>query len=240
MRRFAIAWRNRQRHTISPVGVLDHLPRGYRFQYLEGVGDSVEGFRPFVGFPDLNRIYESTRLWPFFNLRVMDRKRPDFAQYVGWLGLTVDASRLDILSRSCGGSKGDNVFLVEAPTLADDGMTEATFLVRGVSYAIGQFGTEAAVESLRPGDCLTLVDDETNEANPRALLIATSDGAKVGWIPDLLVEYVRQARSAGGLVELLQNNGAVAPWHTRLLVRSSGRVVPGPAMFTGGVWPAVE
>jgi hypothetical protein len=240
VRRFAIAWRNRQRRVITSVGVLDRRAGGYRFQYLEGVGDSVEGFRPFIGFPDFNRMYESTRLWPFFDLRVMDRKRPDFAQYVGWLGLTVEASRLDILSRSGGERKGDSVFLAESPTVADDGTTETIFLVRGASYAVRQFGTEAAADSLRPGDYLTLVDDDTNEANPRALLLETCGGGQVGWIPDLLIEYVRQVRAGGGLVELLQNNGAVAPWHTRLLVRISGRIVPGPAMFTGGVWPAIE
>jgi hypothetical protein len=222
------------------VGVLDHGAGSYRFQYLEGVGDSVEGFRPFIGFPDFNRVYESVRLWPFFDLRVMDRKRPDFAQYVGWLGLTVDASRLDILSRSGGERKGDSVFLAESPTVADDGTTEATFLVRGASYAVCQFGTEAAAESLRPGDRLALVDDDTNEANPQALLLETSDGAPVGWITDLLFEYAREVRSGGGLVEVLQNNGVVAPWHTRLLVRISGRIDPGLATFTGGVWPALE
>ncbi len=182
MRRFAVGWRNRQLRVITPVGVLDYRVAGYRFQYLEGVGGSVEGFRPFIGFPDLNRVYESARLWPFFDLRVMDRKRPDYPQYVRWLGLTVEASRLDILSRSGGARKGDSVLLAESPAVADGGATEAIFLVRGVSYAVRQHGTEAVAESLQAGDRLTLVDDSTNEANPRALLLEASGGALVGWI----------------------------------------------------------
>ena len=240
VRRFAVAWRNRQRRVITPVGVLDHRAGGYRFQYLDGIGDSVEGFRPFIGFPDLNRIYESERLWPFFDLRVMDRKRPDYPQYVRWLGLTVEASRLDILSRSGGERKGDSVLLAESPAVSDGGATEAIFLVRGVSYAVRQHGTEAVAASLQAGDRLTFADDFTNEANPRALLLEASDGARVGWVPDLLVEYAHQVRSGGGFVELLQNNGPAAPWHARLLVRLSGRITPGTAMFTGGVWPALD
>jgi hypothetical protein len=240
VRRFAIAWRNRQRRVITPVGVLDHWSGGHRFQYLDGVGDCVEGFRPFIGFPDLNYVYESDRLWPFFDLRVMDRKRPDYTQYVRWLGLTVEASRVDILSRSGGERKGDSVLLAESPAVSDGGTTEAIFLVRGVSYAVRQHGTEAVAESLRAGDRLTLTDDSTNEANPRALLLEATDGARVGWIPDLLVEYAHQVRSGGGYVELLQNNGPAAPLHTRLLVRMSGQVAPGTAMFTGGVWPALD
>ena len=240
VRRFAVAWRNRRRRVITPVGVLDHGPGGYRFQYLDRMGDSVEGFLPFIGFKDLNYVYESDRLWPFFDLRVMDRKRPDYPQYVGWLGLTVEASRLDILSRSGGERKGDSVLLAESPTVSDGGATEAIFLVRGASYAVRQYGTGAAADSLETGDRLTLVDDSTNVANSRALLLEASDGARVGWIPELLVEYAHQVRSGGGFVEVLQNNGPAAPWHARLLVRMSGHVAPGTAMFTGGVWPALD
>jgi hypothetical protein len=104
VRRFAVAWRNRSRRLITPVAVLVHRGAGYRFQYLDGVEESVPGFRPFIGFPDVRRVYESVRLWPFFDLRVMDSKRADFPQYIHWLGLTPEASRLDILSRS-GGNK---------------------------------------------------------------------------------------------------------------------------------------
>jgi hypothetical protein len=239
VRRFAIAWRNRQLRVITPVGVLDHLATGYRFRYLDGVGESVEGFRPFIGFPHFERVYESARLWPFFDLRVMDRKRPDFPEYVHWLGLKTDASTLDILSRSGGEQKGDSVYLAEAPTVAEDGATEAVFLARGVRYAVREYGTEAAANSLRAGDGLVLVDDNTNEANTKALLLKAPDGAAVGWIPDLLIDYARQVRAGGGVVELLQNNRR-APWHARLLVRISGRIAPGTTIFTGGVWPSLE
>jgi hypothetical protein len=57
---------------------------------------------------------------------------------------------------------------------------------------------------------------------------------------DLLIDYARQIRAGGGAVELLQNNGRLAPWHARLLVRISGRITPGTAMFTGGMWPSLE
>lgn len=241
VRRFAIAWRNRRRRFIAPVAVLDHDAVGYRFQYLPHVRESVEGFRPFIGFPDFEKIYESSRLWPFFDLRVMDRKRPDFPSYVRWLGLTDDVSRLDILSRSGGEQKGDSVYLAEAPAIADDGATESVFLIRGVSYAVRSFDSLLAAESLRAGDELAIVDDETNEANPAALLLATADGMAVGWVPDLLIDYASQVRAgADGAVRLLQNNGSDAPWHARLLVRISGRIAPDTAMFTGDGWPALR
>ncbi|WP_373139643.1 hypothetical protein [Mycobacterium marinum] len=235
MRRFAITWRNRLKRQIAPVAVLDYLGDYYCFQYLHGARE-VDGFRPFVGFPDFSGVYISKRLWPFFELRTMDRKRPDFAEYASWLGLSSTASTLDILSRSGGGNKGDSVQLVEAPTIADDGETASIFLARGVRYALAEHGTAAAAAALQPGDKLQLGDDFGNEANPRAVLLQTCAGESVGWVPDLLVDYARQLREAGGMVQLLQNNWE-APPHARLLVKLSGRVTPHTSVFAGGVWP---
>jgi hypothetical protein len=107
-----------------------------------------------------------------------------------------------------------------------------------VSYATRQFKTEAAANSLRAGDELTLADDHGNEANPQALLLETPNGAPVGWVPDLLIGYARQVRDGGGGVRLLQNNGPLAPWHVRLLVQIAGRISPGSPFFSGGVWPS--
>lgn len=238
VRRFAIAWRNRVQRTIHDVAVLDVRPdhSAYRFQYLDGAG-SVRGFRPFIGFPDLDRVYESRRLWPFFDLRVMDRKRRDYARYVNWLGLPPDADRLDILSRSGGEQKSDSVSLVEAPQIAVDGATEATFLVRGAGYAVRSYGSEPKAIGLRQGDQLTVVNDETNEINPNALLLTVA-GEPIGWIPDLLIEYGREVVFSGGTATVLQNNGPDAPWHMRFLVRLAGRVDPDLSVFAGGQWPA--
>lgn len=237
-RRFAVAWRNRVQRTIHAVAVLDvELDNStFRFQYLDSA-ESVRGFRPFIGFPDLHRVYESPRLWPFFDLRVMDRKRPDYPQYVSWLGLPADADRVDILSRSGGEQKGDTVSLVEAPSVAADGTTAATFLVRGTSYAVHSNDSAATANSLLPGDRLTVIRDEANEANPNALLLAVA-GEPIGWIPDLLIEYGREVVKSGGTVTVLQNNGLDAPWHMRFLVRLAGRVAPDWSTFTGGHWPA--
>lgn len=239
VRRFAVAWRNRPRRFIAPVAALDHSAAGYRFQYLPDVRD-VEGFRPFIGFPELEQIYESARLWPFFDLRVMDPKRPDFAEYIRQLGLPPDASRLDILGRSGGEQKGDSVLLAEAPSVADDGATESIFLTRGSRYAGLEFETAAAVDLLGPGSELAIIDDTANVANPDALLLTTADAVPVGWVPDLLIDYARRVRNAGGQATVVQNNGPNAPWHMRLLVRVAGRLPAGTAIFTGEPWASLR
>jgi hypothetical protein len=236
-RRFAVAWRNTARPRISPVAVLDYDGQRYRFEYLPTASD-VEGFRPFIGFPKLDQIYEAERLWPFFALRVMDRRRPDFPRYVEWLGLPPDAMPLDILSRSGGERKGDAVQVIEEPLVDLAGTTESIFLVRGARYATGQYSSASAAEALMPGDRLSIVPDPANPANPAALLVATRDGLPIGWVPDLLVAYVRIVENTNSRLIVLRNNGPEAPWHLRLLVRLAGHTEPGYRAFTGLNWPS--
>lgn len=236
-RRFAVAWRNTSLGLTAAVGVLDHDRLGYRFEYLRNV-DQVPDFRPFLGFPDLRRSYESQRLWPFFDLRVMDPKRPDYQSYIARLGLPSTASRLDVLSRSGGEQKGDSVYLTEEPRISTDGTTEATFLVRGVRYAISEHSSASTAAQLRPGDRLMLEPDPDNPANPQAVLLVARNGARVGWVPDLLIPFARAVRSGGSAeVTVVQNNGPDSPWHLRLLVRLAGRVSPRLPVFTGEGWP---
>jgi hypothetical protein len=236
-RRFAVAWRNTSRERIAPVGVLDHDRVGYRFEYLHDV-DQIPDFRPFLGFPDFQRVYEAQRLWPFFALRVMDRKRPDYGDYLARLGLPRDASPLDVLSRSGGEQKGDSVYLAEEPQVAHDGQTEATFLVRGARYATREHSSAERASRLRPGDRLMMQPDRENPVNQQAILLATEAGAPVGWVPDLLIRYAHAVHSGGeGHVTVVRNNGPESPWHLRFLVRLVGRVSPSLHVFSGGQWP---
>ncbi len=236
VRRFAVAWRNTTRRTTSPVGVLQHDGDVYKFWYLPSVS-TVPDFRPFLGFPQVHRVYTATRLWPFFAVRVMDRKRPDFADYVASLGLGVEASSLDILSRSGGERKGDTVQVIEEPPIAADGATECTFLVRGARYATREHNTPGAVDALAAGEPLALRQDESNPSNPSALLITTSTGQPVGWVPEMLIGYANVVRgSQGALLDVVRNNGPTAPWHLRLLVRLRGSAPPGYRPFSSGPW----
>jgi hypothetical protein len=238
VRRFAVAWRNTERRRISPVAVLDFDGQKYRFEYLSTVSN-VEDFRPFIGFPDLDRIYEAERLWPFFALRVMDRRRPDFSRYVKWLGLPLNATPLDILSRSAGLRKGDAVQVTEQPSVDLAGATESIFLVRGARYATSQYSSASAAEALKRGDRLSIVPDPSNTTNPSALLIAIKDETPIGWIPDLLIAYVRLLLEGDARLAVLGNNGPEAPWHLRLLVRLTGHAEPGYQAFVGSTWPDV-
>jgi hypothetical protein len=168
----------------------------------------------------------------------MDRKRPDYEEYLGRLGLPGDACPLDVLSRSGGEQKGDSVNLAEEPQVADDGQTESIFLVRGARYATREHSSAELALRLGPGNRLMIEPDPKNPVNQQAILLATEAGAPVGWIPDLLIRYAQAVDSGGaGQVTVMRNNGPDSPWHLRLLVRLVGRVLPSLRVFSDGQWP---
>ncbi len=239
-RRFAVAWRNTRTRSISPVAVLDFGGGLHRFWYRRDCG-GVQDFKPFLGFDDSARVYESGKLFPFFAVRVMDRRRPDFASYVHSLGLGTDASQLDILSRSGGQRKGDTVQVMEIP-LVRGGLSQCTFLVRGMRYATESFLSAETADRLGAGCELSLLPDRTNSVNPSALLIATEDGLALGWVPDLLVDYAHLlVRKGTATLRVVRNNGRDVPWHLRLLVRLQGSVPDDYRAFDDLAWapPAV-
>jgi hypothetical protein len=232
VRRFLVAWRNTTRPQISPVAVLQNDSHGFRFWYLPSAA-GVRDFRPFLGFPDLARVYESKHLWPFFSVRVMDARRPDYAAYLKTLGLVPGASPLDILSRSGGERKGDAVQVIEEPSVGNDGPSECIFLVRGARYAAQEYGSEARSATLEVGEPLSLHKDGDNPVNPEALIIATVEALPVGWVPDMLIPYVDTIRNSGGwTLTVLRNNGHAVPWHMRLLVKLEGEVPEGYQAFS--------
>lgn len=90
MKSLFLAWQAPNRAWF-PVGRLDaDVDRHqYRFGYTKGAiqaEDSV-GFKPLPAFPEFQRTYESSELFPLFQNRVLDPGRKDFAAYLASLDL---------------------------------------------------------------------------------------------------------------------------------------------------------
>lgn len=238
MRRLIVAWQHPRVRAIQPVGILAFDGTHYSFDYIKNVLN-VEGFEPFVSFPDLQKSYKSARLFPIFAQRVMDARRPDFHRYIETLDLaTDDATPWEQLIRSEGRRTGDSVMVFPEPMVSPDGSTSCNFLVHGVRHTLRQNpAVEAKLQRLRAGDRLTIVPEPTNPANDRALLTVDEDSVALGWVPDLLLDYVHAVRSAGPYAITVRHvNGPDAPVHLRLLVRLEGSVPPGFVPFRGEPW----
>lgn len=78
-----------------PVAELSHFPQGkYRFQYLEKF--SEKQLLPLPGFPDIGQIYESPDLFPFFEERIPDIRRPEVREWIKQQGI-LESDKLALL-----------------------------------------------------------------------------------------------------------------------------------------------
>lgn len=231
--RLLVAWQHPHTRVISPVGVLTHESDHYTFAYLTAALDTAE-FRPFLGFEDLHRRYSSELLFPLFRQRLMDHNRPDFHHYLDLLGLPEDASSLTVLGRSGGRRAGDSIFLIREPDVATDGTTHAIFFVYGARHIDG---ADARISSLRNGDYLWLRREPTNPANPLAVLVDSQDEQPLGWVPDLLTDYVQHVLATEPPeLRVRQANGPDTPPNLRLLGELTGSIPAGHRPFEGPGW----
>lgn len=159
----------------------------YEFAYLRAADDAVRGgFSPFAGFPDLQEVYRSRELPPFFQNRVMPQGRAEFASHVVELGLDHDASPEAILARTSGRRATDpyEIFAEFEPTAAL-GLWETRFFARSLRY----LGFPEAIDKLVPGQRLLCMQDVQNPKDPKAIALRTDEGeALVGFCPAYLVD----------------------------------------------------
>ena len=104
--------------SIRPVGRLtlnaaSDTPR-FEFVYVQSA-TSIDGFRPYVSFPDFSQKYVSDDLFPFFENRVMARGRPEYEASLASLDAQLsalqraEASLGEQISRSAGITGNGNV-----------------------------------------------------------------------------------------------------------------------------------
>lgn len=241
-RRLAVAWQHPETRRITAVGLLTCGDSSYNFSYLRSAA-AVEGFQPFLGFPDLDRRYEANALFPLFAQRVMRASRPDFSRYRQALRLEADASDWSILGRSQGQREGDGIRVFPEPYVDAAGGTTSTFFVSGLRHRMRQDPrVSGALDALTPGDRLKLIDEPTNVDDARALLVAEGSGLTLAWVPSVLLSYVHAVRSiAEPSLTVIGTNGLDVPPAYRLLVHLRGTVAEGYQSFDGPEWtPASE
>lgn len=221
-RRLFVAWRNPETRQIVPVGLLvqrrDGDTASYSFAYLK-LAETLDGFYPLPGLPDLHCRYDSPALFPVFANRLMPRDRADYPDYLARLDLDVEADPFEVLGRSNGTRATDRIEVFASPERTPDDHAMSLFFVRGIRHLDG---APAAVDRLRAGQALAIVDDPGNVMNGRALLLAGEDWVPVGWVPDYLVEHLHELRQFNGedpTVTVEHINGTDTAPHMRVLCR---------------------
>ncbi len=247
-----VAWQQPKSRRYFPVGRLglaanadsDDIAR-YEFAYIRGALDAVkEGFQPFLAFPDLNRVYRSEDLPPFFANRVMPRSRPDFANAVAWLGLDPStADEMTILARNGGVRATDSLELFPRPLLdATTACYQTWFLAHGLRYL--HPSAHKRIAMLTTDDRLYILPDVQNPADSLALALRSDDRVFVGYVPRYLLEDTWQLLQECGwdVVKVFvdQLNPSPAPLQQRLLCRLEACWPDGFVPFAGPTYQPIS
>jgi hypothetical protein len=169
-----------------PVGRLTYQDGRYAFAYTRGAQDAhaAKRFRPFGSMTDLSVVYLSKTLFPLFANRVLNESRPEYPDFLRWLGLgeRSPANELEVLARSGGLRATDTLEVFPCPEPTRDQQYLVYFFSRGIRHLLPE--NQARIPTLQVGQQLYLMKDVQNAFDRTAILMRTGDPvANVGYCP---------------------------------------------------------
>jgi hypothetical protein len=191
----------------------------FTFVYTKGAR-TAENFVPFGRMNNLDNIYISRELFPFFSNRLLSKSRPEYKEYLEWLNIPVGKDDpLALLART-GGIRGtDSILVFPCPEPSSDGKYRVHFFSQGLRYS--PENALVSVGSLQPGAQLFLLLDVQNEFDELAIVLRTDKPPIfVGYVPRYFAADFRfllfssSRRSVKVLVERVNHD---APVQLRLL-----------------------
>ena len=242
-----VAWQQPESRRYFPVGRLESgtgpESARYEFAYIQGALDAAkEGFQPFLAFPELDRVYRSEELFPFFANRVMSRSRSDFADCVKRLGLDPEtADEMSILARSGGVRATDSVELFPMPTFdSAAGCYRTHFLMHGFRHL--EPDEQKRVLRLKQNERLELVPEPTNPNDPKAIRLKTCDASFVGYVPRYVLEDVWALADACSYIDVYVEhvNPPPSPIQQRLLCRMASCWPDGFSPFSSSTYQPIS
>ena len=224
-----LAWQDHLSRHWFPVGRLDADvgKASYRFRYIGGAKRAKQevGFPPLWDFPDLHGDYLSQDLFPLFQNRVMNRKRPDFADYLRSLDLSQEADSIEILSANGGRRETDSYEVFPKIETDDAGRFRCRFFLHGSRYV--EAAAQERIGCLRDHEPLHVTVERTNPATGLAVQIRTTDDHKIGWSPNYLARDLANAiaeRPDDHRAMVVRLNRPPVPMNKRVLIEVRGRL----------------
>jgi HIRAN domain len=236
-----VTWQDPETRSWYPVGMLSLEDGDYTFMYTRGVLAS-ERFIPFGSMNNIETKYISKTLFPLFANRLLAKSRPEYDQYISWMGLPQkDMNPLEILARSGGERATDSLQIYACPTKTAEGKYETYFFCHGIRHMRGNIAHE--VERLEPGQELFPMLDTLNPHDADAVALRTADPAMmIGYCPRYLAKDVSQLASLSkdkfnARIERVNRD---APIQYKLLCRLSADWPEGFVPCSGAEFQPVE
>ena len=223
-----LAWQDDSSRQWFPMGRLDaDVGKDfYRFRYIGGAKRAKQavGFPPLLEFPDLQKDYRSSELFPLFQNRVMNRKRPDFAEYLRSLDLPDEADSIEILSTNGGRRETDSYEVFPKIEKDGDGRFRCRFFLHGSRYV--KAAAQERIRDLRHREPLQVILEQDNPATGLAVQIRTMDDHKIGWSPHYIARDLGNAiaeRPDDYHAMVVRLNRPPVPMNKRVLIEMWGQ-----------------
>lgn len=188
-KRLLLFWQNPASRRWFTVGLLTEEQGGFSFQYSNSAKKLAKQkeFEPFGVMRKMSVVHTAEELFPMFKNRLLEKSRPEYPEYLRWLGLDKSSvSDMDELSRSGGVRATDKLQMFPYPE-PQDGKYIVEFFVHGIRHVPSEKANRIA--TLKEGDELFLLKDVQNKVDPFALVIRTDDPPEiVGYCPSFFVE----------------------------------------------------
>ena len=222
-----LAWQDKaQSRRWFPIGRLDadiERPQ-YRFRYIGGAEQAKElaDFPLLIEFPELKADYRSLELFPVFRNRVMNRRRPDFTDYLRSLDLAPKADPVEILSANGRRRMTDTYEVFPKLVKRADGSFTCRFFLHGWRHV--NASAQERIDQLAKGEELYVTLELTNPVSTMAVQIQTKDYHMVGWAPRYLVADLVEAmaESPEYSAHVVRVNPQPAPSKQRVLIQMRG------------------
>ncbi len=177
-----VAWQDPKSRLWAPVGRLSRPDNLYHFVYTQGATE-MDNFIPFGRMTDIKKEYVSEELFPLFANRILAKSRPEYKDYLRWLGMSKSTyDSLDELARTGGMRATDSLELFPCPQPTDENTYNVYFFGRGLRFLHDENQKRAL--KLKRGDQLYIMSDIQNKFDEKALLLRTGDPVTlVGYAP---------------------------------------------------------
>ena len=231
VRALFVAWQDPKSRSWAPVGRLTCEDGLYKFVYTRGAEELGDRFLPFGAMNDLHSSYVSESLFPFFANRVLPKSRPEYREYLDWLGMGERVyDVMEELSLTGGFRATGSLELIPCPEPVNNKYI-VYFFSRGLRHMHKE--NQLRVSELVKGQRLYLMLDVQNEYDPHALVLRVGEPITIaGYAPRYYsAEFSKVVEEVGqeNIKVTVEQVNKDAPLQYRLLCRLES---PWPAKFS--------
>jgi hypothetical protein len=198
-------WKNPENNLYYHIGTLNYDGEQYTFQYTYRIDSSKtvkkaikDGYRLHPAFPELEKTYKSSFLFPAFDRRIPDSTRIGYNKILKELRLPSNADRMDILKETRGALAGDP-YSFEEPLRINGTKLSCHFYINGMRHQELPSDWSALMSE---GDHLKLKMDMENPVDQYAVQILSQENLLLGYVPGIYARAVHALLQQGENISL--------------------------------------